>query len=63
MPKYYEGIFLASDDMIANNSDTLKGFLRACSKGFEDFKSNTDDVLQVLLDKLCTRPGCREEVL
>ena len=24
--------------------------LRACSKGFEDFKSNTDDVLQVLLD-------------
>ena len=44
------GIFLASDDMIANNSDTLKGFLRACSKGFEDFKSNTDDVLQVLLD-------------
>ena len=50
VPKYYEGIFLASDDMIANNSDTLKGFLRACSKGFEDFKSNTDDVLQVLLD-------------
>ena len=44
VPKYYEGIFLA------NNSDTLKGFLRACSKGFEDFKSNTDDVLQVLLD-------------
>ena len=26
VPKYYEGIFLASDDMIANNSDTLKGF-------------------------------------
>ena len=50
VPKYYEGIFLASDDMIANNSDTLKGFLRACSKGFEDFKSNTNDVLQVLLD-------------
>ena len=50
VPKYYEGIFLASDDMIANNSDTLKGFLRACSKGFEDFKNNTDDVLQVLLD-------------
>ena len=36
--------------MIANNSDTLKGFLRACSKGFEDFKDNADDVLQVLLD-------------
>ncbi len=50
VPQYYEGIFLASDDMIENNSDTLKGFLRACSKGFEDFKNNTDDVLQVLLD-------------
>ena len=32
VPKYYEGIFLASDDMIANHSDTLKGFLRAAAR-------------------------------
>ena len=50
VPQYYEGIFLASDKMIENEPDVLAGFLTACSKGFEDFKSNTDDVLQVLLD-------------
>lgn len=50
VPKYYEGIFLASDDMIENEPDVLAGFLTACSKGFEDFKNNTDEVLQVLLD-------------
>ena len=50
VPKYYEGIFLASDEMIDNEPDVLAGFLTACSKGFEDFKNNTDEVLQVLLD-------------
>ena len=50
VPKYYEGIFLASDSMIENEPDVLAGFLTACSKGFEDFKNNTDEVLQVLLD-------------
>ena len=50
VPNYYEGIFLTSDDMIENESDVLAGFLTACSKGFEDFKNNTDEVLQVLLD-------------
>ena len=50
VPKYYEGIFLASDEMIDNEPDVLAGFLTACSKGFEDFKNSTDEVLQVLLD-------------
>ena len=50
VPQYYEGIFLASDKMIENEPDVLAGFLTACSKGFEDFKNNTDEVLQVLLD-------------
>ena len=50
VPKYYEGIFLASDEMIANEPEVLAGFLRACAKGFDDFQSNTDEVLQVLLD-------------
>ena len=50
VPQYYEGIFLANDDMIANEPEVLAGFLRACQKGFEDFKNDTDAVLQVLLD-------------
>ena len=50
VPQYYEGIFLASDTMIAEEPDVLAGFLRACEKGFADFKSDTDAVLQVLLD-------------
>lgn len=50
VPKYYEGIFLASDEMIDNEPDVLAGFLTACSQGFEDFKNSTDEVLQVLLD-------------
>ena len=50
VPQYYEGIFLASDEMIENEPDVLAGFLRACQKGFEDFKNDTDAVLQVLLD-------------
>ena len=28
----------------------LKGFLRACGKGFADFRDDTDAVLQILLD-------------
>lgn len=50
VPQYYEGIFLANDTMIEQESDVLAGFLRACEKGFEDFRNNTDEVLQVLLD-------------
>ena len=50
VPQYYEGIFLASDTMIAEEPDVLAGFLRACEKGFADFQSDTDAVLQVLLD-------------
>ena len=50
VPQYYEGIFLANDTMIEQEPEVLAGFLRACEKGFADFKSNTDEVLQVLLD-------------
>lgn len=50
VPQYYEGIFLAGDTMIEQEPEVLAGFLRACEKGFADFKSNTDKVLQVLLD-------------
>lgn len=50
VPQYYEGIFLANDEMIENEPEVLAGFLRACQKGFADFKNDTDTVLQVLLD-------------
>jgi putative hydroxymethylpyrimidine transport system substrate-binding protein len=49
MPNYYEEIFLAGDDTIANDSDMLAGFLRACQKGFADFKADPEAGLKVLL--------------
>lgn len=50
VPTYYEGIFLASDDAVANDSDTLKAFLRACAKGFDDMQADPEEALRILLD-------------
>ncbi len=50
VPQYYEGIFLAHDTMIEEEPDVIAAFLRGCKKGFEDFKTDPDAVLQVLLD-------------
>lgn len=50
VPQYYEGVFLANDTMIKNEPEVLKGFLRACEKGFEDFKNSPDEVLNILLE-------------
>ncbi|MCI7474119.1 MAG: ABC transporter substrate-binding protein [Clostridiales bacterium] len=50
VPTYYEGVFLASDTMIEEEPKVLKGFLRACEKGFEDMQADPDGVLQILLD-------------
>ena len=50
VPQYYEGVFLANDTMIKDEPEVLKGFLRACEKGFEDFKNSPDEVLNVLLE-------------
>lgn len=50
VPTYYEGVFLASDDAIANDSDMLKAFLRASAKGFADMKADPEEALRVLLD-------------
>ena len=49
VPEGYELIFVASDDMINNNSDTLAAFMRASAKGFEDMKANPEEVLDILL--------------
>lgn len=50
VPTYYEGIFLASDDAIANDSGMLKAFLRASAKGFADMKADPEEALRILLD-------------
>lgn len=49
VPTYYEGVFLANDDAIENDSETLKAFRRASAKGFADMKANPEEALQILL--------------
>ena len=50
VPSYYEGVFLANDKMIANDSETLRAFLRASAKGFDDMKADPEAALQILLN-------------
>ena len=49
VPSYYEGVFLANDETIANDSEMLSAFLRASAKGFADMKANPEAALQILL--------------
>ncbi len=49
VPSYYELVFLANDDTIANDPQMLSGFLRASQKGFNDMKANPDEALSILL--------------
>ena len=49
VPTYYEGVFLANDNAIENDRETLKAFLRASAKGFADMKANPEEALQILL--------------
>ena len=50
VPTYYEGVFLASDEMIQNEPEVLSAFLRASARGFADVKSDPAGGLQTLLD-------------
>lgn len=50
VPTYYEGVFLASDEMIETEPEVLAAFLRASAKGFEDVKADPAAALQTLLD-------------
>ena len=49
VPSYYEGVFLANDKAIANDSETLKAFLRASAKGFADMQADPEQALSILL--------------
>lgn len=50
IPNFYEVCILANNDLIENEPDTLRAFLRASKKGFNDFKADPDGTLQILLD-------------
>ena len=50
IPNYYEGVFLANNDMIKNEPEVLEAFLRASAKGFEDFKADPYGCLDILLN-------------
>ena len=50
VPTNYEGVFVANDDTIENDSETLKAFLRASAKGFADMKADPEEALRILLD-------------
>lgn len=49
VPTYYEGVFLASDNMIAEDPEALMAFLRASARGFADMKANPEEALAILL--------------
>jgi len=50
VPTYYEGVFLANDEAIAGDSETLSAFLRASAKGFADMKADPEAALEILLN-------------
>ena len=49
VPTNYEGVFVANDDAIENDSETLKAFLRASAKGFADMQADPEGALRILL--------------
>lgn len=49
VPTYYEGIFLANDDAIRQDGETLSAFLRASAKGFADMQADPEEALAILL--------------
>lgn len=50
VPRYYEEVFVTSDNTLKEKSETLKKFMRAAKKGFEFTKKNPDESLKILLD-------------
>ncbi|GEP65342.1 ABC transporter substrate-binding protein [Clostridium beijerinckii] len=49
VPNNYELAFVASDDTIKNNNDTIQAFLGAAKKGFEYTQKNPDKALDLIL--------------
>lgn len=51
VPEDYEMVFLANDRTIEEDADTLRAFLRASKRGFEDMKNDPDGSLALLLSR------------
>jgi len=49
VPNNYELAFIASDDAMKNNKDTIEAFLNAAKKGFDYTKNNPDIALDLVL--------------
>jgi putative hydroxymethylpyrimidine transport system substrate-binding protein len=49
VPNNYELAFIASDDAIKNNNETIQAFLDAAKKGFEYTQNNPDKALDLVL--------------
>ena len=49
VPTYYEGVFLANDDAIERDGETLSAFLRASARGFSDMQADPEEALAILL--------------
>ena len=49
VPAYYEGVFLANDEMIVREPETLSAFLRASARGFAAMQADPGDALRILL--------------
>lgn len=49
VPTYYEGVFLAGDEAVENDKETLSAFLRASARGFADMRDDPEEALRILL--------------
>lgn len=49
IPNYYEAILMAEKKWIDKDPEAVKGFLRACEKGFRDTKSDPEACLDILM--------------
>ncbi|MEA4891918.1 MAG: ABC transporter substrate-binding protein [Peptococcaceae bacterium] len=49
VPTYYEGVFVANDKTVDEDSEMLASFLRASAKGFADMQADPEEALRVLL--------------
>ena len=50
IPNYYEEVFLTNNDILENEPEVAKGFIRACKKGFADFQADPDGCLAILME-------------
>ena len=51
VPADYELVFVSNDQTIENDPELLRGFLRACEKGFADMKNDPAGSLDLLLSR------------